>query len=86
MGTTISGLWTRLPAGTTTYNDTLDTASLGHPSLSGGLNNGSYSYYVTYYNSTSNDETRPSARFGPVTADATTSPEFVWIPSPTPAN
>ncbi|TWU27806.1 flagellar hook-basal body complex protein [Bythopirellula polymerisocia] len=72
-------------AGTTSYSDITDTGSLGASLVSGGLNNGSYSYYVTYYNSTSGTETRPSARFGPVSADATTSPYIRLdnIPSPT---
>lgn len=72
--------------GTTTYNDQTATGSLG-PSLTvGGLDSGSYSYYVTFYNSTSGEETRPSARFGPVTADSTTSPYIRLDNIPTPDN
>jgi flagellar hook protein FlgE len=51
-----------------------------------GLGNGSYSYYVTFYNSTSNEESRPTARFGPRTADATNTPR-IWLENlPLPSN
>ncbi len=64
----------------TTYNDTASDASIvGAPALDDqGLGNGAYSYYVTFYNSTSNQESRPTARFGPITADATNTPR-VWL-------
>ncbi|MAT72597.1 MAG: flagellar biosynthesis protein FlgE [Planctomycetaceae bacterium] len=58
--------------GTTTFNDTATSGTT--PLNADGLSNGSYSYYVTFYNSVSGEESRPTARFGPVTADATTSP------------
>lgn len=48
--------------GTTTYTDTLDDTTLaGRTQLdTNTLENGSYSYYFTYYNSANGDETRPS--------------------------
>jgi flagellar hook protein FlgE len=79
-------LVTTVPTGTTTYSDGAATGSLGAALTTGGLSSGSYSYYVTYYNSTSGEETRPSARFGPVTADATTSPYIRLDNIPTPDN
>ena len=75
-----------IAAGTSTYTDTKDIASLGASLAAGGLNTGSYSYYVTYYNSTSGIETRPSAQFGPVSADSTSNP-FVRLDNiPTPSD
>jgi flagellar hook protein FlgE len=51
-----------------------------------GLGNGAYSYYVTFYNSSSQEESRPTARFGPITADATNTPR-IWLQNlPLPSN
>ncbi|MEQ8847901.1 MAG: flagellar hook-basal body complex protein [Botrimarina sp.] len=54
------------PIAASTYTDTLDDATLATaPALdTGALDNGSYSYYFTYYNSANGDETRPSELFG----------------------
>ncbi|BBO34007.1 flagellar hook-basal body complex protein [Lacipirellula parvula] len=40
------------------------------------LGNNSYSYYVTFVNSSTGAESRPTARFGPVTADSITQPRI----------
>lgn len=72
--------------GTTTFNDGSADGSLGATLDETGLDSGSYSYYVTYYNSVSNEESRPTARFGPVTADAATSPRIRLDSIPTPGN
>jgi flagellar hook protein FlgE len=70
----------------TTRTDTLnDTAIVAAPALNDqGLGNGAYSYYVTYFNSSSLEESRPTARLGPVTTDATNTPR-IWLQNlPTP--
>jgi len=77
---------TTLPAGSTTFSDTLDDASLGDTLDLSGLESGSYGYYVTYYNSVSGEETRPTSRIGPVTADSTTSPRIRLDDIPKPSN
>ncbi|MEM8864212.1 MAG: flagellar hook-basal body complex protein, partial [Planctomycetota bacterium] len=50
----------------TTFNDTVDDATLvTNPTLDASLvEPGSYSYYVTYYDSANQVETRPTARIG----------------------
>jgi flagellar hook protein FlgE len=50
------------------------------------LGNNSYSYYVTFYNSSTGDESRPTARFGPITADSINQPNIRLdnIPQPSP--
>jgi flagellar hook protein FlgE len=60
-----------------TATDTLDDTGLG---------NNSYSYYVTYYNSGSGAESRPTSRFGPFTATSVNTPRIRLenIPAPTP--
>ncbi len=61
------------------YIDTATDASIEtEPTLDdSGLTNGSYSYYVTFYNFGSGvDESRPTAVLGPQTADATNSPRI----------
>ncbi len=59
-----------------TYTDTLDDATLTTQSEldANALENGSYSYYFTYYNSANQtDETRPSPIFGSYSVDNETS-------------
>ena len=48
------------------YSDTLDDATLVTRQAldTRAIDNGTYSYYVTYYNSANGDETRPSQVFG----------------------
>ena len=72
-------------AGTLTYNDTLADGSLTTALDNSSLDSGSYSYYVTFYNSVSGEESRPTAKFGPATADSTTSPmiRLDSLPEPT---
>ncbi len=57
---------------TTTFSDTItDSVLSGQPTLSAtGLEAGAYSYYVTYYNPTTLQETRPSQNTGTVTVGA----------------
>jgi flagellar hook protein FlgE len=60
--------------GTASYND---TAVSGSGTLDeSGLESNSYSYYITYYDTVSLRESRPSAQFGPVTADEFNSPRI----------
>lgn len=75
-------------AATTTFQDTLADASLGATLNENSLDPGNYSYYVTFFNSTSGLESRPTAQIGPVPITVTdrririenipqpTSPEF----------
>ncbi len=75
-------------AATTTFQDTLADASLGATLNEDALDPGNYSYYVTFFNSASGLESRPSAQIGPVPITVTdrrvriedipqpTSPEF----------
>ncbi|MCA9234589.1 MAG: flagellar hook-basal body complex protein, partial [Planctomycetales bacterium] len=76
-----------VPAGTPTFND---GAAAGTTVLNDdGLSNGSYRYYVTFYDTGSPErESRPATRIGPVTVDATTSPRvrLHGIPVPTSAD
>ena len=80
-----------IPAGTTTYPDNTAWATLTgdpvtHPELNdGSLSNNSYKYYVTFYNSSTGAESRPTAQIGPVTADAINQPRIRLddIPQPT---
>jgi flagellar hook protein FlgE len=51
-----------------------------------GLSNGSYSYYVTWRNSTSGNESRPTALLGPTTTDAANSPRILLSDLPKPTN
>ena len=78
---------TTVAVGTTSLTDTADDAAIAaNTQLDlNGLDSGSYSYYVTFYNSVSGEETRPTARFGPVTADQTTSPRIRLDSIPTPS-
>jgi flagellar hook protein FlgE len=80
-------LVTQVAAGTLGYSDTsTDAAIAGNAQLNDvGLANNNYSYYITYYHSATGAESRPSAQFGPVTADATNSPRIRLsnIPAPT---
>jgi flagellar hook protein FlgE len=67
-----------IPTGTLTYSDVTDSASLaGNPVLNEDtLGNNSYSYYVTFVNSSTGAESRPTARFGPITADSINQPRI----------
>ena len=73
----------------TTFQDNNNEAAIaGEPQLNdAALSNNSYSYYVTFYHSSSGAESRPTARFGPVTADSINQPRIRLddIPSPTSA-
>jgi flagellar hook protein FlgE len=73
--------------GTLTINDTESDATIaGNAVLDDtSLDSGSYSYYVTYYKASSGEESRPTAKFGPVTADSTTSPQIRLDKLPEPA-
>ncbi len=73
------------PSGTPTFSDTAADSSLGGPLDVTGLVSGSYSYYVTFTSSITTLESRPTAKFGPVTVDSTTSPRVRLdkIPKPT---
>ena len=73
-------------AAATTYTDTANnTAIAGNPVLDEtGLGNGSYSYYVTYWNEATDEESRPTARLGPITTDLSNSPRILLSDLPTP--
>lgn len=58
----------------TTYADNAATGTA--PLNQSALSNGSYSYYITFFNSADLSETRPSAQFGPITSDAANSPRI----------
>jgi flagellar hook protein FlgE len=79
-------VYTGAPA--TTYNDAASDASIaGNAALNDeGLASGSFSYYVTFYNSTTNEESRPAARIGPQSVDATGSPRVLLQDIPRPSN
>jgi flagellar hook protein FlgE len=70
--------------GTASYDDvtvsgsgTLDESS---------LESNSYSYYITYYDTVSLRESRPSAQFGPITADEFNSPRIRLNGFPAPSS
>ena len=67
-----------IPAGTTTFPDSMTAATIaGEPLLNENtLGNNSYSYYVTFVNSSTGAESRPTARFGPITADSINQPRI----------
>jgi flagellar hook protein FlgE len=79
-----------LPPGPTTinYSDTVDEATLAtQPAFDDtNLASSSYSYYISFYDSTSGAESRPTSKLGPFTADAVNSPRIRLenIPSPSP--
>lgn len=77
---------TTLAAGITTFDDGASNASIAAaPTLDAqNLTSGSYSYYVTYYSSVTGEESRPTARIGPITADSVTSPRIRLDNLPTP--
>lgn len=54
------------PAVNATFTDTLDDATLltRPPLVAGALDNGTYTYYITYFNTANGDETRPSQPLG----------------------
>ncbi|HMO84038.1 MAG TPA: flagellar hook-basal body complex protein [Lacipirellulaceae bacterium] len=74
-------------AGTATSHT--DTAATGGLALATdtGLSSNTYSYYVTFYDSSSGNESRPGAQFGPITTDASNSPaiRLSSIPQPDPS-
>lgn len=67
-----------IPSGTTSYSDSTTPAAIaGQPLLNEDtLGNNSYSYYVTFVNSSTGAESRPTARFGPITADSINQPRI----------
>lgn len=69
------------------YPDGASDASIAGNDLldANGVNNGSYSYYVTFFNQGSGKESRPTAILGPVTADEFNSPRILLenLPRPT---
>lgn len=78
---------------TTTFADTMDDATLaGQTALDTSvIEPGSYSYYVTFYNSAgSGTETRPTSKVGPISITDTTGGrirlDLSDIPAPTDAN
>jgi len=71
-------------AGTTTLNDTTADGSLGAALVDGSIDSGSFNYYITYFNSVTGAESRPTARFGPVTVDTNSSPRVRLDSLPTP--
>jgi flagellar hook protein FlgE len=72
--------------GVITYSDTMDAATIAtQPPLDdANLASSSYSYYVTFYDTLSGKESRPTSRLGPFTADAVNSPRIRLddIPAP----
>ena len=71
----------------TTYRDDQSNAAIAATPVvldDTGLGNGSYSYYVTFWNTTTNEESRPTARLGPRTTDAANSPRISLSDLPTP--
>lgn len=60
----------------TTFQDVGSYAVGGVELNANTLSNNSYSYYVTYYHNASGAESRPTARFGPVTADSINNPRI----------
>ena len=71
----------------TTYSDAASNASLASATVldDGGLSSNSYSYYVTFYNPVSGEESRPTPRLGPVTTEESTSPRVLLTDLPTPS-
>jgi flagellar hook protein FlgE len=62
-----------IASGVTVFTD--NAAAGGAALVEGSLSNNSYSYYITYASAANpTDESRPSAQFGPITADATNAP------------
>jgi len=68
------------------FDDTgIDTSS--GPTLDAqNLASNSYSYYVVYYNASNDEESRPTDRIGPITADNTSSPRIRLDNIPIPPN
>jgi flagellar hook protein FlgE len=60
------------------HNDTASDLSIAGNALldDTGLSNGSYQYYVTFYNSLNGAESRPTSRFGPFTASQVNTPRI----------
>jgi flagellar hook protein FlgE len=69
--------------GTLTHND-MSTAPGATLDVSNELSSNTYSYYITFYDSSSGNESRPSAQFGPITTDAGNSPNVRLDGFPTP--
>jgi flagellar hook protein FlgE len=76
-----------VPAATTYRDAANNTAIAGNAVLDDStLGNVSYSYYVTFYNSsTGSEESRPTSRIGPLTADASTAPRIRLSDLPRPS-
>ncbi len=68
------------------YSDTMDEATIAaQPAFDDtNLASSSYSYYVTFYDTLSGKESRPTSRLGPFTADSVNSPRIRLddIPAP----
>lgn len=62
-------------ASVTTFQDTTDSATWATRTQldTDALENGDYTYYITYYNSANGDETIPSSEFGSVIVNSETS-------------
>jgi flagellar hook protein FlgE len=77
-----------VPSGTLTFNDTFSDATIASadPINDQGLSNAGYSYYVTFVKLGLGGtvESRPSARYGPITADASLTPRILLQNLPTP--
>ena len=73
-----------IATGVATYNDNVADGALGAKLSDTGLNNGGYSYYVTFQNASTGEETRPSEIIGPTTTDASSTPRIYLqnIPKP----
>ncbi|HEX6963163.1 MAG TPA: flagellar hook-basal body complex protein [Lacipirellula sp.] len=73
--------------GVITYSDAMDEATIaGQPALDDtNLTSASYSYYVTFYDTLSGKESRPTSRLGPFTADSVNSPRIRLDDIPAPA-
>jgi flagellar hook protein FlgE len=72
-------------AAATTRTDDVNDSAVGPALDDTGLDSGSYSYYVTFYNSTSGEESRPTSVIGPVTADETNGPRIFLDQLPIPS-
>ncbi len=84
-GTSPTGTFNLVGSVTAGDDDFSDTAVAGTTALiDTGLSSNTYSYYITFYQSSSGAESRPGAQFGPFTTDATNSPRVRLDNFPTP--
>jgi len=67
-----------VPPAISNYGDTADDASIAANALLNdqNLSSNSYSYYMTYFHSGTGAESRPTARFGPFTTSAVSTPRI----------